>query len=241
MRAVLLLAVLAPLVAVAQEGTLYVGVQRPSGEAVVGATVQLGERGASTDAEGLAAFEGVGPGRHTVRVSFVGSRTEEVTVDLTAPGPWGLAVDLTDTTDLLGGVVVEADDLRRTRLGRDGFFRRQRRGNGTIFTTEDPALRNAAVLSDVLQGRAPGVLVQPGATGTTIASTRGRCRMGVYLDGTYSPSLTQDLDVLPTRDVAVVEVYRGVQVPVQYRAPGRAGSACGVVLVWTRFSTTTSR
>ena len=241
MRAVLLLSLLVPLAAAAQEGTLYVGVQRPDGTAVVGATVRLGERGASTDVEGLAAFEGVAPGRHTVRASFVGSLTEEVEVELSAPGPWALAVDLADDVALLGGVVVEGQSLGssldRSRLARDGFFRRQRYGFGTVLTADDFAQRGATSVSGALQGVA-GVRTRRGAVGGAVAtSSRGGCRMDVYLDGSPAPDLADDLDGIPIQDVVAVEVYNGLQVPVQYRASGRAGSACGVVLVWTRFST----
>ncbi|MDT7855385.1 carboxypeptidase regulatory-like domain-containing protein [Rubrivirga sp. S365] len=237
----LALLLLAPLAAFAQADTLYVGVQRPDGEPVVGATVQLGERGASTDAEGLTAFEDVAPGEHTVRVSFVGSLPVELEIELTAPGPWALAVNLEDATGLLGGVVVEGKQLERSRMARDGFFRRQQSGFGTVLDAEDLARRNPIVLSDALRGSVPGVLVQPGAFGTGVVSTRGRCRMGVYLDGFFSPSLTEDLDTVPAQDVVAIEVYRGAQVPIQYQTIGRAGAACGVVLVWTTFSTTNPR
>ena len=235
------LLLLGPLSVSAQVSTLHVGVQRPGGEPVVGATVQLGERGASTGPDGLAAFEGVAPGRYLVRVSFIGSTTEEVSVDLVAPGPWGLVVDLEDATNVLGGVVVEAEDLRATRLGRDGFFRRQRLGGGTILDAEDLAERGATLLHDALRGRVPGVLIQPGTTGSQAVSLRGRCRMKVYLDGTYSPAHTADLGLLPSREAAVVEVYQGLQVPVHYRGLMRPDEACGVILVWTWFSTTNSR
>ena len=232
----LLALLLVPLAALAQDSTLTVGVQRPDGDAVVGATVQVGERGASTDLEGLASFEGVGPGAYTVRVSFVGSPPVELDVELTGPGPWGLLVDLEDATGLLGGVVVEGTRLDRSRMARDGFFRRQRAGFGTVLTAADLERRGSPFLSSALQGVA-GVRTLRGRTGGAVAtSTRGGCQMGVYLDGFFAPDLTADLDALPLQDVAAVEVYRDTQVPVQYRTPGRGGAACGVVLVWTRFS-----
>ena len=234
------LLLLAPLVALAQADSLWVGVQRPDGEPVVGATVQVGERGASTDLEGLAAFDGVGPGAYTVRISFVGSPPVELDVDLTGPGPWGLVVDLEEATGLLGGVVVEGTRLDRSRMARDGFFRRQRSGFGTVLTAEDLERRGAFALSGALQGVA-GVRALRGLGGAAAVSTRGGCRMGVFLDGIFAPDLTADLDAIPLQSVAAVEVYNGTQVPIQYQVRGRRGTACGVVLVWTRFGAANPR
>lgn len=240
--ALLVVLLLVPLAAAAQDGgraRLHVGVQTPESEPLPGATVVLRDgRGAAADAEGVATIENVAPGPDTLRVSFIGRATQEVAVTLGAPGPWALLVELPDATGLLGSVVVEAagGDLRNTRLGRDGFFRRQRRGGGTVLDAEDLARRNSPTVSGALYG-APGVRVQQGRTGATAVSTRGNCRMSVYLDGTYNGLLTGDLDVIPPQDIVAVEIYRDSQVPVQYRPASRPGSSCGVVLLWTRFST----
>jgi hypothetical protein len=244
MRLSLLLVLLVPLTVAAQgdgPGALHVGVQTPDGEPLPGAAVVLGDgRGAATNAEGVATLDGVGPGSHTVRVSFVGFTTQEVEVDLDGPGPWALLVELPEDAALLGDVVVEADGLDTSRLARDGFFRRQRRGGGTVLNAEDLARRNSPTVSGALGG-APGVRVQQGATGATARSTRGGCRMSVYLDGTYNGPLTDDLDAIPPQDIVAVEIYRDSQVPVQYRPGGWPGSTCGVVLLWTRFSTVERR
>ena len=239
--ALLAVALLAPLVAAAQgadpRADFTVAVQTPDGQPVPGATVLVGtDLGAAADADGQAVFEDVAPGRYAVRVSFVGSPPVELDVELTGSGPWALVVDLEDATGLLGGVVVEGDRLDRSRMARDGFFRRQRAGFGTVLTAEDIERRGATVLSSALRG-VLGVRPLRGRTGgAVVTSTRGGCRMGVYLDGSFAPDLTDDLDALPLQDVAAVEVYNGLQVPVQYRTPGQVGGACGVVLVWTRFS-----
>ena len=54
------------------------------------------------------------------------------------------------------------------------------------------------------------------------------CWLHVYLDGL---KINSDLDLVHTSQLYGVEYYSGTNMPVEYRT---AGSACGVLLVWTR-------
>jgi len=54
------------------------------------------------------------------------------------------------------------------------------------------------------------------------------CWLHVYLDGLKTNS---DLDLVHTSQLYGVEYYSGTNMPVEYRT---AGSACGVLLAWTR-------
>ena len=231
----LLLGVLFSSFALAQGGSqLHVGVQTPAGISLPGAVVLLdGGEGAAADADGVATLE-VTPGTHTVRVSFLGFVTREVEVSLDGPGPWGLLVELQEDVAALEGVVVEAKDLRQTQLGRSGFFQRSRRGFGTALTSEDLAERSPAVLSSALLG-VQGVAVRRTAAGSIAVSTRGGCRMRVFVDGVFNDILTGDIDLFPIQDLAAIEVFSDAQVPIQYRSSGGA-NPCGAVLLWTRFS-----
>lgn len=218
-----------------------VAVQTPDGEPIVGATVRVGDRGASTDADGEATVAGLAPGRYRVRVSFIGWQTRELAARLDAPGPWGLIVEMVPDEVALGEVVVEARDLGQSRLAADGFFDRFEAGFGTVLTREDIERKNPIRLGDALSG-VIGVRVRtrsfrqigdtPGRTATSVY--RGDvCEMAVYLDGMYSPSLTSDIDAISAQDVVAIEVYRGPsEVPMLYNHLGRGGG-CGVVLVWT--------
>ncbi|PAP78304.1 carboxypeptidase regulatory-like domain-containing protein [Rubrivirga marina] len=219
-----------------------VEVQSPDGEPLPGASVMLGDRGGAADADGRVTFENVRPGRYPLRVSFIGRPTRELAAVLNAPGPWGLIVEMVDTTTLLYDVVVEGRDLSRSRLVADGFFERQALGGGTILDAEDIAYRSPLHLADLLRGGVLGVRVRDGRFGPVATSWRTGCTMDVYLDGVYSSILTESLDAFPAQGLVAVEVYRGAtQIPLRYRrlagTPGGGRrSGCGVVLAWTELS-----
>ncbi|MGB3542021.1 carboxypeptidase regulatory-like domain-containing protein [Rubrivirga sp.] len=221
-----------------------IGVQTADGEPIAGATVQFAGQGVSTDARGEAVLEDVQPGRYPVRVSFVGLPTREIAAVLEGGGPWGLIVEMADSATLLLEVVVEGRDLSTSRLAADGFFQREALGGGTILRPDDIERRNPITVSDILRGGVLGVRVQQGRFGEIATSNRRgtACRMDVYLDGTYSPVLTEALDAQSAQGIVAVEVYRGAtQVPLQYRLsngdPGSGSAAgCGVVLLWSEFS-----
>lgn len=242
----LFLALLAASAVEAQESPytsdFIVGVQSPDGAPIAGATVLVGERGASTDADGEAVIEGLRPGRHVVRVSFLGYEPRELAARLEAPGPWGLIVELAEAAVALDEVVVSATDLSRSRLAQDGFFDRQKFGHGTVLTIDDLERRNPILLGDALMG-VLGVRVRRnsvrglggGTPGRTAVSVRfgAECPMDVFLDGFHSPFLSENIDAITAHDVVAIEVYRGpTQIPVAYNRLGQGG-ACGVVLVWT--------
>ncbi|PAP78305.1 carboxypeptidase-like regulatory domain-containing protein [Rubrivirga marina] len=218
-----------------------VGVQTPEGEPIAGATVLVGGRGASTNAEGEATLRDLAPGRHRVQVSFLGYETRTLVARLDAPGPWGLIVELDEGAVGLDEVVVEARDLSRSRLAADGFFDRLDLGLGRVLTREEIERKAPIRLGDALTGllgvrivtnrvSAPGDV--PGRS--AVATRRGaECQMAIYLDGVYSPFLTDDVDAITAQDVVAIEVYRGpTQIPTFYNQLGR-GEGCGVILVWT--------
>lgn len=236
--ALFLIAALAPLSAQSGASDFIVGVQTPDGEPIVGASVLVGDRGASTDADGQAVLEGVMPGRYRLRVSFVGRVTREMVAPLTGAGPWGLIVELADNPISLGDVVVEARDLSSSRMAADGFFDRLEGGSGTILTVEEIERRAPLQLTELIRGTAPGVRVRRGAEGpVAVVQTRGvECQMSVYLDGTFYSYAGNNLDAVPAQDIVAVEVYpRTTQIPIQYNRLGES-DGCGVILVWTSFS-----
>ncbi|MGB3542020.1 carboxypeptidase regulatory-like domain-containing protein [Rubrivirga sp.] len=239
MRALLCFVVLAlsPL-ASAQDGVsdFIVGVQTPEGEPVVGASVLVGAKGASTNADGEATIEDMAPGRYRVRVSFVGRITREIAARLDAPGPWGVIVQLADNPVSLGDVVVEARDLSSSRMASDGFFDRLNLGAGTVLTIEDIERQAPILLTDLVRGSAPGVRVRDGVNGpvATVQTRGAECQMAVYLDGVYYSFASENLDAVSAQDVVAVELYpRTTQVPVQYNRLGES-DGCGVILVWTQ-------
>jgi hypothetical protein len=57
----------------------------------------------------------------------------------------------------------------------------------------------------------------------------GRCEFLMYVDGVRRTET--DLNMLRVSEYQAVESYSGSQIPMQYNA---TGSACGVLLFWTR-------
>lgn len=214
-----------------------VAVQTPEGEPIAGASVLVGSKGASSNADGEARIEGLAPGRWRVRVSFVGKRTRELAARLEAPGPWGLIVELADDPIVIGDVVVEARDLSSSRLAADGFFDRLALGAGTVLTVEELERRNPITLTDALRG-VLGVRIRRGSDGPVATSqTAGNeCALAVYLDGTPYAYASRNLDTITAQNIVAVEVYRRPsELPIRYNQLGIA-DGCGAILVWTTFS-----
>jgi hypothetical protein len=135
-------------------------------------------------------------------------------------------------------IIVSADHTMLVPPHLRGFYERKLVGIGHFMTAEDIDAAGAAATSTLLQ-RVPGIMVTDGAMfGTrTIRTLRGGSHCGpvlIYLDGVRVSQLWQgDIDFLTDpRRLGAVEVYTGAaQIPVQYNP---TGSACGVILLWSR-------
>ena len=242
--------------------TLAVTARDSTGAPLAGATVRLGPLPAVlTDAAGTARTARPAAGEYRVEVTHptLGTLAGRVTmpadpgsVELRAAGGTRLSATVQRSVALAG---VEARAAPRSRsLELQGFYERRQRGGGVFLTDSVIQRRQGGRLSDVLRGvegirmlrwypegeqRGMGeefwrIASARGSTGITRA---GPCWMNVYLDGQLvqshdHPSQARNLDQLSLRDVEAVEVFRGgSEIPDQYRS---TGSACGVVLIWTR-------
>ena len=124
--------------------------------------------------------------------------------------------------------------VRSRTLEQNGFYERADAGRGTQFSLLDLQRSSPVVLSDALRGRVPGVTVEQDASlATRLVSRRGDgvgqgpCAMPVFIDGV--PGMAEDGALFPVEAIEAVEVYQGLEVPVQY-----GGNECGVVFIWTR-------
>jgi hypothetical protein len=196
-----------------------------------------------------------------------GESDETGRVILVAPGPGvfriyadrlGYDEMISDTFSLQGtGAVelevrlaplpVELDPLfvtalrRRTKLERQGFYRRQENSVGYFFDQTDLDKWKPTLVSTLLR-HVPGVHVMRSRYGGTALLSRrphgwrGECLMKIVLDGwPLGSGGLEDLDAwVSPYEVLGIEVYPGaggVGAPVQHRGPD---ASCGIVMVWTR-------
>jgi hypothetical protein len=142
---------------------------------------------------------------------------------------------LTPEAVLLAPVEVRAKP-RRSRLEREGFYRRRELGIGRFMTAEEIEKRGATWVSDALRME-PSVRIRydPVRLGWVVyfsVGTSGRpCLPLVVLDGTRLDMSTID-ELVPPSEIDAMELYpRGNGVPAQF---GGTGASCGVILIWTK-------
>jgi hypothetical protein len=153
-----------------------------------------------------------------------------------------------DSSRALAGVVVKADAIS-PELVRVGFAERRRHSGlppAHFVTRADIELRNPTMLREMLDRLG--------------ARARGCATGGVYIDGVLTTAGTNETDGAPRRtrggattnaqthseqldrispkDVEGMEIYAGSsQIPLLFRASGRAGSPPNcVIVIWTRSS-----
>jgi hypothetical protein len=225
----------------------------PVAEAAVSAVAPRGGvagRGRS-GAGGEFALAFRGPGAFRVRVERTGYATAtsgEVTV-----GP----AETVEVEVRVSARPLELDPLtvtarrgpqRIAAMEHTGFYEREARGFGRFYRRDFFEKRETRPISDVLDempglrmfrdNRGAVVLVfdRAQATGAFQRAQKGQadfCPPVYYLDGTYLGTANVD-QVLLTNRVEAVEVYgSAATVPVEFNS---TGSACGVIVLWTRRS-----
>jgi hypothetical protein len=202
-------------------------IDRSTRQPVAGALVSVVEAGRQvvTDEHGGFAIQELPAGVLSLSVEMLGYATRRDPISIEAGYTTSAQIALAVEPVELGPIVVE---VRSRYLERVGFYRRARNELGGWQWTEEEIDRwSGLYLSDVLR-RAPGVRVQRRRfAGVRIVGRRG-CRMTIYVDGIRA-GRGFDLDMIPASRVAGLEVYQGIETPIEY---GFLPS-CGVVLVWT--------
>lgn len=254
----------------AAQATLSGMVRGAGGQTLAGATVRFGEQGAvTTDGQGRFRMRAPPPREYLVRVTHPELGTRSTRVTLTAdggevelrPGADGALAATVQKVVQLAAVQAQA---RNMALDIQGFYDRQRRGQG-VFLNEERLQRNkAGRLTDVLRG-VPGIRVVRYVPRDTlnaqqrfqmrssmdideqyrIASSRGNtaiingqgpCWMDVYVDGVQVQNWNPNTS--QNLDSFPLSHVQAVEV---YRGASeipeaykQAWSACGVVLLWTK-------
>jgi len=240
-------AVSSPSAAAAQSGPAGVRVvvrEVETGQAVPAAQVLVSRVGAVavSDSTGLAQASVVPAGVRLVRVQRVGYLPESFTVEFRPGETLEAEVDLERAPLELDGLTVT--ELMPSRSLRNvGFYGRRKTGFGRFVDREEIQRRKDSQLSSLMRS-IPGVNVvfcprtkcdDEGyvlLADATNVSINLQCRMKIYLDG--MPVKNEDIDRMSVRSLEGVEAYpRNAGVPPEF---GGTGSACGVILLWSRSS-----
>jgi TPR repeat protein len=192
---------------------------------------------AISNQQGRFSLDGITPGLAEIRFERLGyePRTEAVIVQP------GTTVDILArmATEPIPLAPIEVVAIRSPYLQRMGFYERSTSDWGTQFGPAEIQALAPEVLSDLIY-RVPGVIVerapQPGAPAIVYSrrrtgATDEGCRLEIYLDGVRMEGY--DFDEVTPMQVEALEIYQGLDVPVEYQRRS-SQSGCGIVLVWTR-------
>lgn len=202
-----------------------------SGEPIEGAEVVLTDtkHGAVTSGGGLFRIEEIRPGRYTLSIHYLGTKSEDFEVRLDPREDLDVAFDLEMRVIPVPELKVTVND--RPPVGKlYGFYRRSETNPGYFITREDIEDRSTVRTTDLLR-QVPGLDIGAGRLGHTpvTMSRRDGCVPDYYVDGAHAPYF--DVNNLQPRDIAGIEVYRGnSEVPVEFKHADR----CGVIVLWTR-------
>lgn len=218
-----------------------------SGAPISGAQVSVLQTGvgATTNSSGLVSLSFLPDGGALVRIRKVGY----------APVTRFLAVSPGDTTPVtevlspstvtLPAVTTRDSSPKYISPALRGFEQRRHAGFGH-FITEAELRKSDEMAFENVAARMPGLVVSckyvraahgrgevDAGTACFATSVRSGCQLAVYLDGIpQSGVMERDLAKMKTRDFGAVEFYEGAsETPPEFNA---TGSACGVLLLWTR-------
>ena len=185
--------------------------------------------GTVTDGRGRFDLTDVEPGLVEVRFTHLGYAPRTTTLIVQPGGTVEIKASISTQPIELEAIEVT---VRSRWLERNGFYRRSTYNWGKQFTSAELDAINPTHLPDIFW-RVPGVNVRYGRNGAQAVSSRGRtfqnpngCALAVYLDDHEMFGFA--LEFIDPGSLEAVEVYRGIDTPVQYR------SGCGVVLLWTK-------
>jgi hypothetical protein len=227
----------------AQASRLEVLVVDSAGTPVRDAMVEVaGVRGrAQTNRDGVGRIDGIPPGNRLVYASRLGLGTARVPVEFRVGEPTQSTITLRTEVVTLGTVRVVVG-RNTAALARRGFYDRQRRGMGSYMDGDRIDELRPARTVDLFR-RMRGFQLVYDRRGYIdlqisrgVASLQTGCRPLVFLDGMMIPSRmgpNEDaLSAINPESLAGIEAYAGAaSIPTEYNV---TGSACGVVLLWTR-------
>ncbi|HEY5086190.1 MAG TPA: carboxypeptidase regulatory-like domain-containing protein [Gemmatimonadaceae bacterium] len=207
-------------------------VTNAGGVPVPGARVSVqGSRGStSTGTDGKFTLTGVMPGTQSVLVRRVGYSPVQLPIDVTSLSTNQLTVRLGAYTPVLSSVDVKA---KADPLSTTGFERRRKMGMGHYMDLDAINKIHPTYTSDILR-RMPGIYVTGSGSSANVVTTRGNGCVGYLVDGnTVSGDAGQSIDeMVNSQDVAAVEFYNPVDVPMELSSGANTG--CAMLVIWTK-------
>jgi len=244
-----LVAALAPADGAAQQqrhlpgSVLLMHVRDPQGRPISDAQVVIGglRKTGRSDAAGEVFVTEIPSGNRLIDVRRPGFAMVRVASDFSGADTVRREITMAVQAVELEGIVATSWG-RSMRLREMGFYDRQRRGLGAYMTSDRIELLRPYQTFELFRYMR-GFSVRYTRDGPVVVTTRGKglqlgeCIPIVYLDGMALVSgNTKDqhdaLYMILPEDIEGVEAYAGpASIPAEYNP---LGSACGVILVWTR-------
>jgi len=198
-----------------------------------------GEPAVTTSPNGYFFVPDVPRGAHTVTARLLGYAESEIGLLIEPGNAYQLEIPLSVDPIELEEIRVELRSRAVASMLEGVWFRmnHNRHLGGIFITRNDLDLRGNPPLSSLLQGT-PGVKVLKLSPSEFLVGLRGKrlCRGNptMFLDGIKISTNRQtlDLDIVPTMDIEVIEIYKSAaSLPGEF---GGSDGQCGAIAVWTR-------
>lgn len=182
---------------------------------------------------------GAPAGAAKVSVRRMGYEPNTFDLQLRAGRIDSLVILITPVPARLPGVLVEDEQMTRSKRILAGFWDRRSRGFGHFYTREDIERRNPHDFTDIVRMTAGvQVVTRQGRKAVRFARSpgiRGDCPPQYFVDGMRLEGASPD--EFPPMDVEAVELYSGIStIPAQFapRTVSVRAQTCGAIVIWTR-------
>ena len=212
------------------------GVFNHAGDAIEGAEVIdiLTQTKALTTKTGTVSLGFLGDSGSLIRIQKIGFRPQTMVVAMAPTDTLPITVVLDEVGTVLPTVFTTDSSPRYVSPGLRAFEERRKQGFGQFITEAELRKNDSKRMTNMVRTLSNVNLACPRGglrRGECWAvGARSGCPLVVYLNGAVSTD--NDLEKLQVSEFGGVEYYPGgATIPPQYN---KTGSACGVLLLWTR-------
>jgi len=178
-------------------------------------------------------------GGRLIEITRLGYAPVRIPIDLQANDEVTRIVRMTPEAVRVSGVTVRSE-RRNAHLDRNGFYERERTGLGSFMTSERIDQIRPSLTIDLFRYMRGFAVSYDRRGNPYVAVTRGNfggnCAPLVFMDGMQVSARASEasrwLEIVSPEMIAGIEAFPGpATIPPQYNP---TGSACGVILVWTK-------